>query len=70
MSNVKEILLEELKTKALKHLTHLEDHIIHNGHEGAGVAAQHLDDVAKTLQGKKTTTHISTKYDAIIHLCL
>lgn len=63
MSNVKEILLEELKTKALKHLIHLEDHIIHNGHEGAGVAAQHLDDVAKTLQGKKTTTHISTKYD-------
>lgn len=55
--------LTEEQTKQLKHLTHLEDNIIHNGHEGVGVAAQHLDDVSSALEGKKTTTHISTKFD-------
>lgn len=49
--------------KKLKHLTHLEDMPIHGGHEGVGNAAQMLDDTHKSLLGKKTDTHISTKYD-------
>lgn len=49
--------------KKLKHLTHLEDHVLHNGHEGVGIAAQHLDDVHNTLLGKKSSTNVSTKYD-------
>lgn len=53
----------EPQGKKLKHLTHLEDHVIHNGHEGIGVAAQHLDDVHNLLSGKKSSTTVSTKYD-------
>jgi hypothetical protein len=49
--------------KKLKHLKHLEDLSIHDGHEGVGNAAQMLDDVHKSLLGKNTNTHISTKYD-------
>jgi hypothetical protein len=49
--------------KKLKHLTHLEDHLIHSGHEGMGVAAQHLEDVHNLLSGKNTSTMVSTKYD-------
>lgn len=63
MLNLSEFLLEEEQGKQLKHLTHLEDHIIHNGHEGVGIASQHLEDVSKALEGKKTSTHVSTKFD-------
>lgn len=63
MFNFTHFLEEQAEAKPLKHLTHLEDNIIHNGHEGVGVAAQHLDDVSSALEGKKTTTHISTKFD-------
>ena len=49
MINFKEYLTEQEDKPAegqkLKHLTHLEDNVIHGGHEGVGVAAQHLDDV-------------------------
>jgi hypothetical protein len=53
----------EPQGKKLKHLTHLEDHVIHGGHEGIGIAAQHLDDVHNLLSGKKSSTAVSTKYD-------
>ncbi len=53
----------EPQGKKLKHLTHLEDHVIHGGHEGVGIAAQHLDDVHNLLSGKKSSTAVSTKYD-------
>lgn len=49
--------------KALKHLTHLEDLPIHEGHAGVKTAADFLDSVHNKLIGKKSTTHISTKYD-------
>ncbi len=49
--------------KKLKHLTHLEDMPIHGGHEGVSVAGEMLDNAHKALLGKKTETHISTKYD-------
>ena len=48
--------------KKLKHLTHLEDHVLHNGHEGVGIAAQHLDDVHNTLLGKKSSTNVSDSW--------
>ena len=67
MINFKEYLTEQEDKPAegqkLKHLTHLEDNVIHGGHEGVGIAAQHLDDVHDTLLGKNSSTHISTKYD-------
>ena len=53
---------EEPQGKKLQHLTHLEDHAL-GGHTNIGVAAQHLEDVHNALLGKKTSTHISTKYD-------
>ena len=49
--------------KKLKHLKHIEDMHIHDGHEGVGTAAKMLDDAHKSLLGKKTDTTISTKYD-------
>jgi hypothetical protein len=49
--------------KALKHLTHLEDLPIHHGNQGASMAADFLDSVHNKLLGKKSTTHVSTKYD-------
>lgn len=49
--------------KKLKHLTHLEDMHIHGGHEGVSAAGEMLDNAHKALLGKKTDTHISTKYD-------
>lgn len=49
--------------KKLKHLTHLEDMPIHGGHEGVSAAGEMLDNAHKALLGKKTETHISTKYD-------
>jgi glycerate kinase len=44
--------------KKLKHLKHIEDMHIHDGHEGVGNAAQILSDVHKSLLGKKTDTNI------------
>jgi len=54
---------EEQKGKALKHLTHVEDHIIHNGNEGVAIADQHLNDVHNMLLGKNTSSHASVKFD-------
>ena len=53
----------EPQGKKLKHLTHLEDHVIHGGHEGVGIAAQHLDNLHNLLSGKKTSSVVTTKYD-------
>ena len=53
----------EPQGKKLKHLTHLEDHLIHSGHSGVSVAAQHLDDVHNLLSGKSSKSAVSTKYD-------
>jgi len=56
-------LTESLDVEKLKHLEHAEDHIIHGGHEGVKHAASTLEDVHNFLQGKKTTTKITQKYD-------
>ena len=49
--------------KALKHLTHVEDMAIHGGHEGVGVADEHLRGMHDMLTGKNSKLHASTKYD-------
>lgn len=54
---------EETEGKKLKHLTHVEDHIIHNGHEGAAIAADHLENVHSKLLGKNNSINVSTKFD-------
>jgi hypothetical protein len=49
--------------KALKHLTHVEDHVIHNGHDGVATADEHLRGMHDMLLGKRSSLHASTKYD-------
>jgi nicotinic acid mononucleotide adenylyltransferase len=61
-------LLESLDIEKLKHLEHLEDHIIHGGHEGVIHASETLSDVVGILEGKprknfNQQTRITTKYD-------
>lgn len=64
MKKFNEFLSEEVAAgKKLTHIPHLEDHMFSGGHEGVGVAAQHLDDAHNVLLGKKSTSSITTKYD-------
>ena len=43
---------EEQQGKALKHLRHIEDYVIHGGHDGVGVADEHLRGMHDMLLGK------------------
>jgi nicotinic acid mononucleotide adenylyltransferase len=63
MINFTNFLTESLDVEKLKHLEHVEDHIIHGGHEGVAHAADTLNDVHDFLNGKKTKTKITQKYD-------
>jgi nicotinic acid mononucleotide adenylyltransferase len=64
MLNFNTFLAESLDIDKLKHLEHLEDHIIHGGHEGAIHASNNLTDVLAFLEGKPAKgTKITTKYD-------
>jgi hypothetical protein len=63
MISFKSFIVESLDVEKLKHLEHAEDHIIHGGHEGVKHASDTLSDVANFLQGKKSKTKITTKYD-------
>jgi hypothetical protein len=54
---------ESLDVDKLRHLEHLEDHIIHGGHEGVVHALDNLHDVHKLLKGQKTKTRVTTKFD-------
>ena len=63
MIGFKSFIIESLDIEKLKHLEHLEDHIIHGGHEGVKHASMTLSDVIDALQGKKSSTKITTKYD-------
>ena len=58
-----EYLIESLDVDKLKHLEHLEDHIIHGGDEGVAHAADNLDDMHNFLQGKRVKSKVTTKYD-------
>ena len=61
--NFLSFITEALDVEKLKHLEHVEDHIIHGGHEGVSHAADTLNDVYDFMSGKKTDTKITTKYD-------
>ena len=63
MKNLSNYITESLDVEKLKHLEHAEDHIIHGGHEGVAHAHDTLTDVFNELQGKKTGTKITQKYD-------
>jgi nicotinic acid mononucleotide adenylyltransferase len=69
MINFNNFLTESLDVEKLKHLEHVEDHIIHGGHEGVQHAADTLNDVHDILAGKKRKddnkiqTKITQKYD-------
>lgn len=55
---------EEVKGKALKHLRHVEDYVIHGGHEGVAIADEHLRGLHDMLLGKTGRgLFASTKYD-------
>ena len=66
--NFLQYLTESLDIEKLKHLEHLEDHIIHGGHEGVQHAHETLSDVLSFLEGKQRKnfnlqTKVTTKYD-------
>ena len=68
MKSFRQIILESVDSenvpgKPLTHLRHLEDEVLYDGHEGVGRSAKFLNDVHNHLLGKKTSTHVSTKYD-------
>jgi len=63
MITLNAFLIESLDVEKLKHLEHAEDHIIHGGHEGVAHAHDTLNDVSNFLNGKKSKTKITTKYD-------
>jgi hypothetical protein len=63
MISFRAYLTESLDVEKLQHLEHAEDHLIHGGHEGVKHAHDTLEDVAAFLNGKKTKSRITTKYD-------
>ena len=57
-------LKEQAEEDKLKHLEHVEDHVIHGGKEGFGHAFHTLNDVHNKLQGKGgDDTQVTMKYD-------
>ena len=59
-----EFLKEEAEEDKLKHLEHVEDHVIHGGKKGFGHAFHTLNDVHKKLAGKGgKDTAVTMKYD-------
>jgi hypothetical protein len=56
-------LTESLDVDKLKHLEHAEDHIIHGGDEGVQHAADNLDDLHNLMQGRKSKSKVTVKYD-------
>lgn len=61
----KEYLIESasLETSKLKHLEHLEDHMINAGHSGLKHSIDTLEHAKKTMAGEDTGHKISTKWD-------
>lgn len=50
--------------KPLKHLRHVEDYVLHHGHEGVATADEHLRGLHNMLLGKNASNlHASTKFD-------
>ncbi len=56
-------LAEETSDDKLKHLEHVEDHVIHGGSEGFGHAFNTLNGVHEKLRGTDNNTKVTMKYD-------
>ena len=63
MMKFTKFLAEEASDDKLKHLEHVEDHVIHGGSEGFAHAFQTLNGVHDQLRGVKNNTKITMKYD-------
>jgi hypothetical protein len=59
----KDFLTEATEEDKLKHLEHVEDHVLHAGKEGFGHAFHTVRDVHHKMQGIKTDTQTTIKYD-------
>lgn len=63
MINFNEFLSEAVQNKkALTHLSHV-NYLPLQGHEGVGLAADHLENMHKILLGKPSTSTVSDKFD-------
>lgn len=63
MLSFNNFLVEAANEDKLKHLEHLEDHVINAGADGFAHAVHNLEDVHEAIKGGKNKTTIMTKYD-------
>ena len=63
MITLKKFLIEEAGEDKLKHLEHVEDHVINSGSAGFSHAFHSLNDVHSQLLGQKNETKMTVKYD-------
>jgi hypothetical protein len=63
MFTFKKYLIEEAGEDKLKHLEHVEDHVINSGSAGFSHAFHSLNDVHSQLLGQKNETKMTVKYD-------
>lgn len=54
---------EQSEEDKLKHLEHVEDHVIHGGSKGFAHAFHNLNDVHTKMKGGQSDTKITVKYD-------
>ena len=63
MLSLRKFIVEANSEDKLKHLEHVEDHVIHGGAEGFAHAYHTLNGVHEHLSGRDNSTKITTKYD-------
>jgi len=63
MLSFKKHITEQTEEDKLKHLEHVEDHVIHGGEQGFAHAFHNLNDVHNKLLGGQNDTKITVKYD-------
>ena len=57
------VYLAEEAEKKLKHITHIEDHVIDSGHEGFNTAVKSLYKAKEHIESGKVNPDVTTKYD-------
>ena len=63
MLTLKRFIAEASEEDKLKHLEHVEDHVVHGGSEGFAHAFHTLNGVHDKLMGKDNNTKVTIKYD-------
>jgi hypothetical protein len=63
MMKFTKFLAEEASDDKLKHLEHVEDHVVHGGSEGFAHAFHTLNGVHDKLKGADNNTKVTMKYD-------